>query len=663
MNKVAAVEALLRQTSPEEAWTAARQAILTKEDGFELHQRVYELCRNAALSQKTPFAAWHPIEAVVESANVTSAARQAGCADYAAFYQWSVAQREQYWKLACERLGVVFRKPCERVLEMSGPTQPVWFAGAQMNIVESCFGADPHATAILFDDGTGLMQAITYAELQSLVGRISAGFVRCGVQPGDTVALLLPMTPNAIALYLAVIAVGAAVVAIAESFASEEIAARLRLASASLIVTQETMIRGGKTLTLYEKALAAEAPPAILLPPANGEQARTRRAQDISWEAFLPDQGHFDPVVRRPQEAVSILFSSGTTGEPKAIPWDHTTPIKCAADAYFHHDIHPGDVLCWPTSLGWMMGPWLLFAALINRATLALYGDTPTDSGFGRFVQDARVTMLGVVPSLVRAWRSSGAMEHWNWSAIRAFSSSGECSNASDMLYLMFLANYKPVIEYCGGTEIGGAYMTGTVVQPCIPATFTTPALGIEFGTFSDEGQPQNPGEVFLRGPSVGLSTRLLYRDHDAVYFHDAPASDGQYPWRRHGDEMETLPGGRCRMLGRCDDTMNLGGIKVSCIEIEQVLNQLDGVLETAAVAGPSPGGGPSRLVVYAVLRQGRQTPEDDLKTIMQQAIRSRLNPLFQIEDVRLVSALPRTASNKIVRRDLRDQLPRNSTP
>lgn len=660
MTKISAVEALLRQESPERAWTVARQSILKREDGFDLHQRVYEMCRDAGPSQETPLPAWRPTEEVIRGANVTSAARQVGCADYPAFYRWSVGQRARYWGLAAGRLGIVFRRPYDRVLEMRGPTQPVWFSGARMNIVESCFQADPGSTAILFADGTGAMQAVTAAELRQLVGRIAAGLVSSGVQPGDAVALLLPMTPNAVAIYLAIIAVGASVVSIAESFAPSEIAARLRIASASLVFTQDTMTRAGKTLPLYDKIVAAEAPRAILLPSAAQEEARPHRAQDRGWEAFLPDQGHLDPVARGPQDAVNILFSSGTTGEPKAIPWDHTTPIKCAADAHFHHDVHPGDVLCWPTSLGWMMGPWLVFAALINRATIALYGDSPTDGGFGKFVQDAHVTMLGLVPSLVRAWRISGCMEAWDWGAVRAFSSSGECSNTSDMLYLMSLADYKPVIEYCGGTEIGGAYNTGTVTQPCVPATFTTPALGIEFETFGEDHHPHNPGEVFLRGPSVGLSTRLLNRDHDALYFRDAPASDSEYPWRHHGDELEALPGGRTRMLGRCDDTMNLGGIKVSCIEIEQVLNQSEGVLETAAVAAPPPGGGPSRLVVYAVLRPGWQTSADDLGAVMQQAIRMGLNPLFQIAEVRLVPALPRTASNKIVRRTLRDQPAKN---
>jgi acetyl-CoA synthetase len=221
------------------------------------------------------------------------------------------------------------------------------------------------------------------------------------------------------------------------------------------------------------------------------------------------------------------------------------------------------------------------------------------------------------------------------------------------MLYLMHLACYRPVIEYCGGTEIGGGYITGTVVQPSIPATFTTPALGLDLVILNEAHEPASTGEAFLIGPSIGLSWRLLNREHDAVYYADTPLHNGA-PLRRHGDEIQQLPNGHWRVIGRCDDTMNLGGIKVGCVEIERVLNHVDGVLETAAVAESPTGGGPSRLVVFAVLKPGVDSTSDALLPLMRQAVRTQLNPLFHVDRVEIVSSLPRTASNKVMRRELR---------
>ena len=171
-----------------------------------------------------------------------------------------------------------------------------------------------------------------------------------------------------------------------------------------------------------------------------------------------------------PDRVTNVLFSSGTTGDPKAIPWTQLTPVKAAMDGHFHHDIHPGDVVAWPTNLGWMMGPWLIYASLVNGAAMALHDDAPTGRDFADFVAEAGVTVLGVVPSLVAAWRSGGVLdpdaeEPVDWTGLRLLSSTGEASNPDDMRWLMGAAGGKPVIEYCGGTEIGGGYITGTVLH------------------------------------------------------------------------------------------------------------------------------------------------------------------------------------------------------
>jgi len=457
-----------------------------------------------------------------------------------------------------------------------------------------------------------------------------------------------------VAIYLGIIKAGGVVVGIADSFQPKEIANRLRLSHAAAVFTQDVMLRAGKALPLYAKVIEASAPPAIVLPAGQGA-ALPLRSGDLWWPDFLKPAERTEAVAREPSDHSNILFSSGTTGDPKVIPWTQTTPIKCAADAHFHQNIQPGDVLVWPTNIGWMMGPWLIFASLINRAAMGLYCGAPTGREFGLFVQQARATMLGVVPSLVKNWRHSGCMEGLDWSALKVFSSTGECSNAGDMAWLMARAGGKPVVEYCGGTEIGGAYITGTLALPCVPGVFNTPALGLDVVILDERGEPASTGELFIVGPSIGLSTTLLNKDHHEVYFAGAPRGPNGEVLRRHGDQMERLPGLGWRAHGRADDTMNLGGIKVSSAEIEHVLQTVPNVVETAAIA-VSPEGGPSLLVIYAVCSPGRPVDKERLASAMQSAIKRDLNPLFKIHDVVLVDALPRTASNKVMRRELRDR-------
>ncbi|MCB0471597.1 MAG: AMP-binding protein, partial [Flavobacteriaceae bacterium] len=471
-----------------------------------------------------------------------------------------------------------------------------------------------------------------------------------GLKAGDVVAIDMPMTLEAVAIYLAAIKAGNPVATIADSFSANEIGIRLKITKAKLIFTQDVLLRSGKTLALYQKVVDAKARKAVVIKAT--DTAIKLREADMYWDDFITENAEFDSVIQDPDAPVTYLFSSGTTGEPKVIPWTHTTPIKSASDGYYHHNIHPGDVICWPTNLGWMMGPWLIFAALINKATIALYYGAPLSRDFGKFVQDAGVTMLGVVPSIVKTWQKSRCMEGLDWDRIQCFSSTGEVSNPQEMEYLMDLANNKPVIEYCGGTEIGGGYVTSTLIQPNIAGTFSTQALGGSFVLLDENNKPADKGEIFIIPPVMGLSTSLLNRDHHEVYYKGTPTYQGQ-KLRRHGDQLERLENGYYKARGRVDDAMNLGGIKVSSVQIEAVINRLPFVKESAAVAVSPKEGGPGELIIYYVENTGGSA-EERLQ-LANRTLKEQLNPLFKIREFIRIDALPRTASNKVMRRTLRD--------
>ena len=297
-----------------------------------------------------------------------------------------------------------------------------------------------------------------------------------------------------------------------------------------------------------------------------------------------------------------------------------------------------------------MMGPWLTYASLVNQATMALYVGATTTRAFGEFVARARVTMLGVVPKLVRSWKTDGAMEGLDWHRIRVFSSTAEPSTPEEMLYLMFLGGYRPIVEYCGGTEIGGGYITGTVVQPCAPSMFTTPAFGLDLEIL-DGGRPAARGEVFLVPPSIGLSAELLNYDNDEEYYDNVPRGLHGEVLRRHGDQIERLGGGYYRHLGRIDDMININGVKTSSEEIRSVLKN-EFVYDSKPIAVDIDRSGQHRLVVYAVPRDPRLLGSDELRAQLlrefQRAIKENLNPLLaHVEDVVLVSELPQAGPGK----------------
>jgi len=645
-------------TAQNRAWQQYVQKVRAGEGGtFEDQWARFEEIFSARPAADGPPPVWQP--APGEPSHLGALMEALGFDEYRALQRWSATERAAFWGKVIEDLGVVFSRPPEHILDLgAGVKDPRWLVGAELNIVDSCFKApDDKPAVISASERSSEPTVTTYGELERLVNRIANGLHEHGFRAGETIALYMPMTLECVATYLAIIRAGLCVTSIADSFSPPEISKRCEIANATCIVTVNAFKRAGRTMRLYEKVRQAVASKAIVIMKAG--ESTVLREGDLSFDDLLSSRDECESVVSRPDDTITVLFSSGTSGTPKAVPWTHLSPLKCAMDGRFHQDIRSEDVVAWPTNVGWMMGPWLIFATFLNDSTMALFEGAPTGGGFTRFVRAARVTVLGVVPSLVRAWRSGHAVGDGDWHRVRVFSSTGEPSSRRDSLWLMSRTGYRaPVIEYLGGTEIGGGHLTGTVVQPASPAAFTTPALGIDFIVLDEDGNAVDEGEtgeLFLIPPSIGLSQRLLNRDHEDLYYGSCPRGPRGELLRRHGDEIARLHQGYFKAQGRADDTMNLGGIKVSSVEIERVIETHDSVQEAAAIGIQRGGDGPDRLVVIAVLRP--VTDRDGLRDELQARIAAELNPLFRIHEVISVDTLPRTASNKLLRRRLRSQL------
>lgn len=637
--------------TPAQRWLAIKPKLYEWHLPFHVVREIFILLFPDWPDHPDTAPAWVPDESRIKQAPITAFMQAHQLASVADCHAYSTRGDFSFWQAIIDKIGVIFKQPPTEIADLShGAIAPKWLPGAKINITDTCFKAPKEAIAIIEEDAQQRLNYITYETLDALSNRIANGLLEHGYQPQDRLAIIMPMTANAIAIYLGIIKMGGTVVSIADSFSSEEISTRLKLSLTKAVFTQDQFMRDGKAIPLYPRIKGATSCPLIVLPNTD-TYAHRLTDQDLRWSDFLSNKSTFTSTACEAMDAIHVLFSSGTTGTPKAIAWNHTTPIKVASDALLHQGVTEADVLCWPTNLGWMMGPWLVFATLMHGATLALYRDAPKSRDFGHFIERAGITILGVVPTLVATWRASRCMEGLDWSTIKTFTSTGECSNPEDMFYLMWLGHDKPVIEYCGGTEIGGAYLSSTLVQPNYPSLFSTPAMGNRVGALNPEGALSDHGEVCLIPPAWGLSDHLENADHFAVYYQGMPLHEG-VPLRRHGDELKTYPNGYFSIQGRVDDAMNLGGIKVSAAEIERVLIGIPDVKETAAIAVPRTEQGLSELVIYATTTKTHD--KIALMKEMQGRINLHLNPLFKIHEVVLIDELPKTASNKIMRKALR---------
>uniref|UniRef100_A0A0D3CQZ7 Mediator of RNA polymerase II transcription subunit 13 n=1 Tax=Brassica oleracea var. oleracea TaxID=109376 RepID=A0A0D3CQZ7_BRAOL len=669
---------------PRDQWKAlVDECVLKPWHPHPLHQLLYySIYSNWDASIHGPPLYWFPSLSLSKYTNLgrlmeTHGPRLLGASyknpleSFELFRRFSVEHPEVYWSIVIDELSLKFHTPPRCILDKSKPGG-TWLPDAVLNTAECCLipssrsQREDDSLAVVwreegFDDSP--VNRMTFKELRQRV-MLVANAISGSFATGDTIAIDMTMTVDAVIIYLAIILAGCIVVSIADSFAAKEIATRLKISNAKGIFTQDYILRGGRRFPLYSRVVEA-APSKIIVLPASGTELRVQlRDQDIPWKDFLSKasvENNYGPIYLPVNSVINILFSSGTTGEPKAIPWTQLSPIRSACDGWAHFDVKVGNTYCWPTNLGWVMGPTLIFSCFLTGTTLALYHGSPLGHGFGKF--DAGVTILGTVPSLVKTWKRTNCMEGLNWTKIKYFATTGEASNVDDVLWLSSKAYYKPVIEVCGGTELASSYIIGSPLQPQAFGAFSTPTMATRIIIFDENGVPypdDQPctGEVGLFPQHFGATDRLLNADHEEVYFKGMPMYK-ETRLRRHGDILKRTVGGYFTVQGRSDDTMNLGGIKTSSIEIERVCDQADECIsETAAVSITPANGGPELLALFAVLKEGfKKLSEEELKRKFSRAIQKDLNPLFKVSFVKIVAEFPRTASNKLLRRVLRDKM------
>ncbi|VAI38517.1 unnamed protein product [Triticum turgidum subsp. durum] len=630
------------------AWAAVVAAgVLRPDHPHALHQLVYySVYAGWDHAGRGPPPYWFPSPIDCKQTNLGRVMEENGpkllgasykdpISSFGLFHKFAVENQEVYWKIVLKELSIKFLQEPMSILDASDKSKKggTWFPGAVLNIAECCLLPRPsqnrtdESTAIVwrdegFDDDP--VNRMSLKELRTQVMTV-ANALDTMFQKGDRIAIDMPMTCNAVIIYLAIILGGFVVVSIADSFAPQEIGTRMRVAKAKAIFTQDFIIRGGKKFPLYSCVMKGTSCKAIVIPATGDFLGVTLRNGDMSWKDFLSRaagrSSMYSPVYQPADALINILFSSGTTGEPKAIPWTQLCPIRCGADTWANLDVRPKDISCLPTNLGWVMGPIQLFACFLNGATLALYHGSPLGRGFCKFVQDAHVSALGSVPSLVKLWKAGNHTKGLDWTKIRVLATTGEASDIDDNLWLSSRTCYKPIVECCGGTELASSFIQGSLLQPQVFGAFSGASMSTGFVILDEQGNP--------------------------------------YQLRRHGDIIQRTVGGYYVVLGRADDTMNLGGIKTSSVEIERVCNGADeGLLETAAVSVKPSGGGPEQLAILAVRKDRSATYDANLlKAKFQRAIQKNLNPLFRVSYVKVVPEFPRTASNKLLRRVLRDQL------
>jgi acetyl-CoA synthetase len=568
-----------------------------------------------------------------------------------------------------EDLGVEFYQPYERVVDTSrGIAWPRWCVGGKMNIVHNCLDKWIGTTkeshiAILWEGEEGATRAMTYGQLSREVNCLANTLREIGVKKGDVVGIFMPMVPEIAVAVLAVAKVGAVILPLFSGFGAGAVAARLADAEARVLITADGFYRRGEVVSLKQTAdealLQALSVKDVLVLRRTGKDINWHTGRDLWWHEVMGGETvGAETEKTEAEDPLMIIYTSGTTGKPKGVLHSHCGfPIKAAQDMVHGLDVGESDRLYWVTDMGWMMGPWEVFGTTLLGATMLLYDgalDYPGPDRLWQLVQNHRVTILGVSPTLVRSLMRHGdePMRRSDLSSLRILASTGEPWNTDPWLWFFNTVGkgQLPIINYSGGTEISGGILMGNVLTPLKPCAFAGPLPGMAADVVDETGHSvrNRVGELVIRQPWIGMA-RGFWRDPDRyieTYWNRFPDV-----WV-HGDWAAVDDDGFWYILGRSDDTIKVAGKRVGPAEIESVLVSHAAVAEAAAIAVPDPVKG-EMVVCFCVLKPGIREDGGLAEELKEKVARDLGKPLRPAK-IKFVNDLPKTRNAKIMRRVIR---------
>ncbi|CAN5833399.1 AMP-binding protein [soil metagenome] len=615
--------------------------------------------------------AWQPDDATISQTNLAAFWRKHGLKSYDSLVAWAIQDVGRFWGAVMEDLGVEFYQAYERVLDDSGGIErPRWCPGGEMNIIHNMLdkwiGTPVESSdAIRYVSEEGFNETITYADLSRRVEDAAAGLRASGIGHGDAVGLYMPLTPELVIAFLAVIKVGGIVLPLFSGYGSTAVATRLRDADAKALFVANALVRRGKPIDM--KSVADEAltqcptvTRTFVHQRVPGFETPFDSARDVLWTDLLEAGRNAPPDLSRTErtsaeDPLMIIYTSGTTGRPKGAVHTHCGfPIKAAQDMRQPMDLKPGEVMWWMTDMGWMMGPWLVFGTLLNGATMVLFDGAPDYPQADRIWEIAAgtgTTHLGISPTLIRSLKGHGndIVRSHDLSTLRAVASTGSPWDPESWNWLFeeVLERKKPVINYSGGTEISGGIVCGNFVQPLKPCGFSGQVVGMDADVVDDAGQSVRGavGELVIRKPWIGM-TRGFWQDEQR--YHDTYWARHPNLWT-HGDFAAVDNDGQWFILGRSDDTIKVAGKRLGPAEVESILNADSRILESAAVGVPDDAKGEA-LVAFCVLSE-RGDVSEKLRGELSDAVVNALGKALKPKAILFVARLPKTRNGKVMRR------------
>jgi acetoacetyl-CoA synthetase len=610
---------------------------------------------------------WEPSAELVERSRLSEfmrwLTRERGLAfaGYQELWQWSVDDLDGFWSAVWEFFDVQADGDPVPVLgarEMPGAR---WFPNTSLNYAEHVFaGKRDEEVAILHASELRELKRMRWGELREQVAAVAAGLRELGVGRGDRVVAYMPNIPEAIVAFLATASIGAVWSSCSPDFGPASVVDRFAQIEPKVLFAVDGYRYGGKDFDRREVlARLQEAMPTlgqtVVLPYLDADPDLAPLRDATRWEDLLRDGAGAELRFERVpfDHPLWVLYSSGTTGLPKAIVQGQGgILLEHLKKLNLHVDAHPGDRLFWFTTTGWMMWNFIV-SGLLTEAAIVLYDGNPGHPDMGvlwDLAERAGITMFGTSAAYIAACMKAGVEpgRGRDLSALKAVGSTGSplSPEGFDWIY-EHVGRDTWLFSTSGGTDLCTAFVGGVATLPVYRGEIQARALGAAVEAWDEEGKPviEAVGELVVTEPMPSMPL-YLWGDEDGSRYHESYFEMFPGTWR-HGDWLELTGRGTAVIYGRSDSTINRGGIRMGTSEIYRAVLSIDRIVDALVVDLPRPGTD-GWMPLFVVMREGAEL-DGELPREIAQRVREQCSPRHVPDEVFQIDEVPRTLSGKVL--------------
>jgi acetoacetyl-CoA synthetase len=599
---------------------------------------------------RKPQVLWEPSEAFAQRTRLRAyrdwlaAFHGVAVETYDELWEWSVGDVEGFWSSIAEYFDVRFHDAPQAVLDRAEMPGARWFAGATLSYPEHIFrDRDEDAVAIRHASELRALDATTWGELRTLTARIQAGLRARGVGRGDRVVAYMPNIPETVAAFLATAGLGAIWSSCSPDFGARSVVDRFAQIEPTVLLAVDGYRYGGRD---FGRSAVVEE----IHAQVGGTLVRVGYLDGSGFpEDFLgPADAELalEPVPF--DHPLWVLYSSGTTGLPKAIVQGHGgILLEQLKHQSLHLDMHADDRAFWFTTTGWMMWNFLV-GVLLTPASIVLYDGNPGAPSLHRLWElaaEAQTTCFGTSAAYIASCMKAGVRpgEGRDLSALRSVGSTGSPLSPEGFRWIYDeLGADTWLFSTSGGTDVCTAFVGGVPLLPVYEGELQARSLGCDVRSFSADGRALigEVGELVITQPMPSMPL-YFWNDADGERLREAYFEMYPGTWR-HGDWIEITPRGTAVIYGRSDSTINRGGVRMGTSEIYRAVLALDEIVDGLVVDLDD------HMMLFVVLREGA-TLDDDLERQIAKRIREDCSPRHVPNEVRVIAEVPRTLSGKVL--------------